>query len=719
MVECVSPSSVCVFSFLFQMSMYRGLVVEEPSFLCLDADGNFFSIDCTQTLISGDDCKGIIDWFVSPLCTVVAQQSNEHRKCCGCSVEFQVSNWVALFCLPHIRPLPLERISEMLFQAIPILMNSLPDFNKSDTDIQLLDDDDEECILHLLAVSEAIYKIRSTTNQNLYNGKVFPHQMTFNKLIRIAAELSNGDSGFCCIILRVIDILVHVFILDCFFDDDHVFLHEYLQSIQRYLVPLLSCYSHQIRLHILRILSVIYGKLKNLEDNVCDNTQGVTTSYHSSPVYNVIERCLKAERIKLGPQTARDFLMHILQLHADHDVKSCSQAAEIALRYLFGLLHVQFTAIWPSVYEAISSYCEGITYTHKQKSASIISSVSGDDSVDTVTNQLTTDAKNWSIECKNLFWSLFKPLLLDVETKIVSNVDTVKDLQQKSSNSTLENIYSCSYETAIIWFTSIRPDLHSLLRKTTRNDRLSIEPRKPPDWIAYRLCLWQCLRWKGASKNTRFLTPLLLNTISSALQFGVNKSSEQLLLIILDLYSQFTNIKSIYMEKEFKEAIHHLLKFKQPTIQKAAFKCLLAYKQPSINNYQEQIEQIIDLQTFRDTVRTFRLDTSLFSSEHREQISGVLLRILYGRLQLSKGQFASAIFTNLALCTDSELNLFLSFLLDPLIKESEAMSTINFTDNKLNESIQCIRQRVENTIYGKDSLSWPRLHALSKLSIKP
>ncbi|CAH8864093.1 unnamed protein product [Trichobilharzia szidati] len=170
------------------------------------------------------------------------------------------------------------------------------------------------------------------------------------------------------------------------------------------------------------------------------------------------------------------------------------------------------------------------------------------------------------------------------------------------------------------------------------------------------------------------------------------------------------------MQKEFKQAVYQLLKFKQPTIQKAAFKCLLAYKQPAISNYQEQIEKIIDPQTFRDAVRTFRLDTSLYSSDHRVHIAGVLLRILYGRLQLSKGQFTSAVFTNLALCTDAELNLFLSFLLDPLIKESESdeMATL-CNENKLNESIQYVRQRVQRTVQGNDSLSWPRLHALSKI----
>uniref|UniRef100_A0A094ZTP5 U3 small nucleolar RNA-associated protein 20 n=1 Tax=Schistosoma haematobium TaxID=6185 RepID=A0A094ZTP5_SCHHA len=378
---------------------------------------------------------------------------------------------------------------------------------------------------------------------------------------------------------------------------------------------------------------------------------------------------------------------------------------QIAIHYLFGLLHVQFTAIWSPINEAIASYCESNSLLKKK-------SIKHENS----SHELEIKEKNWNIECRNLFWSVFQPLLMDTETKIVHNNN--EDLSNVS-DSKETNLYTCSYETAIIWFTSIRPDLYSVQRKTPNNHWLVIESRKCPDWLSYRLCLWQCLRWKIAAKYTHFLTPLLLNIISSAIQSGLNKSTEQLLLTILNLYSQFNNIKSIYMEKEFKQNIYQLLKFKQPTIQNAAFKCLLAYKQSAINNYQEQIEKIINPQTFRDAVRTFRLDTSLYSSEHREQIGEVLLRILYGRLQLSKGQFTSAVFTNLAQYTNSELNLFLSFLLDPFVKETECIqlstSTFSSTAISLSDCIQSARQRVQHTIDGKDTLSWSRLHALSQI----
>ncbi|TNN12014.1 small subunit processome component 20, partial [Schistosoma japonicum] len=408
---------------------------------------------------------------------------------------------------------------------------------------------------------------------------------------------------YCCVIMRIIDLLIHILVNN---PANRAYFVNCRYDLQTGLLPLLMSFSHQIRLHVLRVLLVINSDLVNAADHTTDSHQ---RSDQNFPVQNIVEQCLKAERVQLGPQTVRNFLMHILQLHADRDVKHCRQAAEIAIHYLFGLLHIQFTAIWSPVYEAIASYCESSPLLKRKSTVR-----------ETSSNHSENDDKHWSIECRDLFWSVFQPLLMDVEAKIVDTND--KDIQEVS-NSKETNLYTCSYETAIIWFTSIRPDLYSLLRKTPKNDILLIESRKPPNWLSYRLCLWQCLRWKVAAKYTHFLTPLLLNIISSAIQSGLNKSTEH---------------------------------------------------------------------------------------------------ILYGRLQLSKGQFTSAIFTNLALCTDSELNLFLSFLLDPFVKEADCAelstnsSVVTLTTSKaLYDSIQLARQRVKQTIHGSDTLSWSRLHALSQV----
>uniref|UniRef100_A0A5K4F493 DRIM domain-containing protein n=1 Tax=Schistosoma mansoni TaxID=6183 RepID=A0A5K4F493_SCHMA len=698
-----SGCTLCIFDALFRIGLVKQLIPIEPNVIddssCLSINFTYIVGSIFNHTTTRSDVCNVIDWFVSPLRLLSRRDDIVDRKCCGCTTALQVPLSIPIFCLPLIRPLPVENILKLLADTLKTLVNDLYcsiEFS-SENNITI---EDKERLFQIMAIVQAVQKLKLRTNTYNEYFQISPDKLSLKKLISLATSYHHLYPEFCCIILRIIDILTYLLISN---NDYKQYLFNHRDVLHGELLPLLISYSHQIRLHVLRILSVLNGDLIHSAD--CNNSYQ-NDEQSNSTVQNIIERCLKAEKIQLGHQTVRDFLMHILQLHADRDVKYCRQAAEIAIHYLFGLLHVQFTTIWSPLYEAIASYCE---FNSLLKSKSTKHET-------TSSNELEIKKKNWSIECRNLFWNRFQPLLMDVERKIMDSNN--KDIQNISdSNET--NLYTCSYETAIIWFTSIRPDLYSLQRKTPNNDWLIIESRKHPDWLSYRLCLWQCLRWKTAAKYTHFLTPLLLNIINSAIQSGLNKSTEQLLLTILNLYSQFNNIKSIYMEKEFKQNIYQLLKFKQPTIQNAAFKCLLAYKQSAINNYKEEIEKIINPQTFRDAVRTFRLDTSLFSSEHREYIGGVFLRILYGRLQLSKGQFTSAVFTNLAQCTNSELNLFLSFLLDPFVKETECIelstNTSNSTIVSLSDCIQSARQRVRHTIDGKDTLSWPRLHALSQI----
>ncbi|CAH8602824.1 unnamed protein product [Schistosoma curassoni] len=697
-----SPCTLCIFDALFRIGLVKELIPFEDDVIC---DFSCFSIDFTYIVGSiyddttlRSDVRDIIDWFVSPLRLLSERNITIDKKCCGCRTELQVPLSIPIFCLPLIRPLPVENILKLLANTLTTLVNTLHCSTEFSSENRITIENKER-LFQMMAVVQAVQKLQLCTNHCNTSFQITPDELSLKQLISLAKSYHNLYPEYCCILLRIIDILVHLLITN---NDYKQYLFNHQDILYGNLLPLLMSSSHQIRLHVLRILFVINGGLSNSTDN---NNNCSNDEQYNSTVQNIIERCLKAEKIQLGHQTVRDFLMHILQLHADRDVKYCRQAAEIAIHYLFGLLHVQFTAIWSPINEAIASYCESNSLLKKK-------SIKHENS----SHELEIKEKNWNIECRNLFWSVFQPLLMDTETKIAHNNN--EDLSNVS-DSKETNLYTCSYETAIIWFTSIRPDLYSVQRKTPNNHWLVIESRKCPDWLSYRLCLWQCLRWKIAAKYTHFLTPLLLNIISSAIQSGLNKSTEQLLLTILNLYSQFNNIKSIYMEKEFKQNIYQLLKFKQPTVQNAAFKCLLAYKQSAINNYQEQIEKIINPQTFRDAVRTFRLDTSLYSSEHREQIGEVLLRILYGRLQLSKGQFTSAVFTNLAQYTNSELNLFLSFLLDPFVKETECIqlstSTFSSTAISLSDCIQSARQRVQHTIDGKDTLSWSRLHALSQI----
>ncbi|VEL25948.1 unnamed protein product [Protopolystoma xenopodis] len=118
---------------------------------------------------------------------------------------------------------------------------------------------------------------------------------------------------------------------------------------------------------------------------------------------------------------------------------------------------------------------------------------------------------------------------------------------------------------------------------------------------------------------------------------------------------------------------------------------------------------------------------------HRSEIAPLLIRVLFGRLQLANGQHANAILSNLAICTDSELDILLELLISPLLPSASGCKIIP-TDHALDLSdfISQLRVDVKNAKqialflphnqlttksipaslgFGDTLLSWSRLHA--------
>ncbi|CAH8864103.1 unnamed protein product [Trichobilharzia szidati] len=133
-----STYAVCIFDLLLRVGLIKGLFVEELNFQDGDGLSTSFCIDFTccdtsscDSLLDRCDFSGVVDWFVSPLCTLVDDNSSGCRKCCGCSVDALVPNWVTVLCLPHIRPLPLEHVNELLTKAFENLVIALPNMSET------------------------------------------------------------------------------------------------------------------------------------------------------------------------------------------------------------------------------------------------------------------------------------------------------------------------------------------------------------------------------------------------------------------------------------------------------------------------------------------------------------------------------------------------------------------------------------------------------------
>ncbi|GAA40425.2 small subunit processome component 20 homolog [Clonorchis sinensis] len=677
-----SLSSATLFGFLLKLCILRRPPPPEPF--------GVFSVDsagcCSFTLreeqgkidlrsssaISADSTPVVVNLILS----AISNAFNADRV-----PERDASEWFLAYCLTFLNPLPLEHVSAVLCQASHLLVTQItsntPDGSISTNQLLLL--------TSLLVFVETRSQLFPSGGQ--YSQPTIPFgEVPVDVLLRLARAQCLTDPDVCCIALRISDIVCCTRALvsseQRTMDPDPTAVSD--------LLPCLMSPSHQVRLHALRLLLVL-SKAVTLD--------GTSTSPGDASLstVSVLTRCLRAEKINLHPQNVREFLVPVLHMHAHRNgIRDLPSSAQIALHHLLGLLHVPLTSAWPGIQEAIASFAELPVSTSKR---------------DTHTNSsvgVDEERSQWSYVARQLYWTVVEPVLKEANGIAIENSQAAQSLAEKPIDP--RDPFS-RFLQRFRW----QPDKDYLPFETNQNvDFRSI------NWPVYHLSLWRCLRPISACQKSRLISPLALKIIHFGLEHGFTRSGEELLIVVLDLFSKFPNLKSICQEVEFRTALYELLTNKRPTIQSAAFKCLLAYKNPALNTYRDQLERIIEMKTFRDEIRTFKLDTAVQNTAHRAHVAPVFLRILYGRLQLSKNSFAPAIFTNLATCSFDEFSSFLNLLFAPLLSISisgSQTSTVGVPQdsNELIRLINDLQDRVKQSCLVERTLNWSKLQALSKV----
>ncbi|THD18535.1 hypothetical protein D915_010516 [Fasciola hepatica] len=502
--------------------------------------------------------------------------------------------------------------------------------------------------LALLVAVETRWELFAENDNQPFDTEPF-EDLDIPLLLEIASRLYLTDLESCVLALRIVDIV-------CCTRGLHSTTKRSFalsESLMPQLLTTLQSPGHQARLHSLRILAVMFGVLRS------ENTAGENSTH--APVLTVLSRCLHAERVRLDAQSVREFLVPILHLHAHRDgINGQPVSAQIALSYLLGLLHVRLTSAWPGIEGAITSYAELPRARSDSRPESTNTLETNDQTPKESTRHDVSD--DWRYVACRIYWC-------NVEPAIELSAKLIMDPASTHSKAIEDSVAQTDTHLLLLQTLCLQLMCHKLnaAQLPICSDQAIKLSQKPINWQDYHLALWRCLCPVSAGKKSRFLVPLLLQQV-------------RWLQVALELFSKFHNIKSIYQESEFRSLMYDLLSNPRPSVQKAAFRCLLAYKDIALNNYS----------------------------------------ILYGRLQLSKGAFAPAIFTNLATCTDSEFSMFLTLLLQPLLEESVtsqpgASADAFSTTTDLCPFIQNLRVRVQTAYQSPNSLSWSQLQALAKV----
>ncbi|VDN10797.1 unnamed protein product [Dibothriocephalus latus] len=305
----------------------------------------------------------------------------------------------------------------------------------------------------------------------------------------------------------------------------------------------------------------------------------------------------------------------------------------------------------------------------------------------------------WRQICRDLFWSKL--------TELLGRQATTSEEEDSGGSSTLV-FDELPVVEAFLAQLYVIPDERSASVLTTAEAPVTFSPHRKADWRNYQLNLWRAITPVGVGKYARFLMPVFLNFVNSEFYGRPSKANEDVLICALNLFSQMPNLQSVAKHEELSHTVLRLLTNKRPVVQQAAFKTWLNLSPKGVLPYREDLEKILSLQSFREAVRVFKLDTSV-AHEDRAHVAPILIRILYGRLHLSKENLAPAVFTNMADCTDAELGIFLSLLIESFYSAVGVPNEdLPAGDASLPSDVACLRAAIATN-------SWPRLQAICQV----
>lgn len=106
----------------------------------------------------------------------------------------------------------------------------------------------------------------------------------------------------------------------------------------------------------------------------------------------------------------------------------------------------------------------------------------------------------------------------------------------------------------------------------------------------------------------------------------------------LELFSGFSNPRSLHRSEEVYDTLLSLLKNGDIEIQQSALKAIFTWKDRNIKPYEENLLNLLDEARFRDELDHITNGTILINPEHRPALMSILLRVLYGRSMSRKSK---------------------------------------------------------------------------------
>ncbi|XP_035875363.1 small subunit processome component 20 homolog isoform X2 [Phyllostomus discolor] len=422
----------------------------------------------------------------------------------------------------------------------------------------------------------------------------------------------------------------------------------------------------KIRLLTIRILNHFEVRLPELmEDDVPSERQSA---------FAVLRQA------ELVPATVNDYrekLLHLRKLR--HDVVRATvpdgPLQEVPLRYLLGMLYINFSALWDPVIELISSHAHEmenkkfwkVYYEHLENAATHAEKELQNDMGD---EETSSGGESWEQTQEGDVGALYLEQLA-LRTNCQERLDhtNFRFLLWKALAKFPERVEPRSRELSPLFLRFISNEYYPA--------DLQVAPTQDLRRRSKGVVVEEAEE-EPAAEDEEELEEEVVPQDEPSQKKRTRRAATKQLIAHLQVFSKFSNPRALYLESKLYELYLQLLLHQDQAVQKITLDCIMTYKHPHILPYRENLQRLLEDRSFKEEIVHFSIseDNTVVKTAHRADLFPILMRILYGRMKNktgSKTQGKSASGTRMAIVLrflagtqPEEIEIFLDLLFEPV-----------------------------------------------------
>ncbi|XP_047917180.2 small subunit processome component 20 homolog [Anser cygnoides] len=550
--------------------------------------------------------------------------------------------WVALVILPHIRPMDKEIILPSVTSFIGCLFAAI--------------DKGTLCKGSLFVACQAV-----STLLSLAESSEILHLLPVERVKNLVTAFPSDPSA-----LLLADLYyTRLALCGCQEPLSQGNLMELFEKLQ----PNISTGISKVRLLTVRILN----HFENPPSTVIE-------SDGTGELQSVFAILLQAELVPATVNDYREKLLHLRKLRCDivHSTIPSGSLQEVPLRYLLGMLYINFSPLWDPVIELITSHAKEmenkqfwkVFYEHLERAA-VYAEMELQNELDEQEESIAETESEKMPEG-------------GVGTVFLEQLRTRTDCSERLDHT---NFRFLLWKALDKFPDRVEPrsrELSPLLLRFIRNEYYPADSLVAPT---------QDLRKKtSGAVAAKELSNEEVNDVTmeeeeeekeegEPITVGLPKkktrrAAAKQLIAHLQVFSKFSNPRALYLEQKLNALYTQLLSHQDQNVQRIALDCIMTYKHPHLLPYRENLQRLLEDKNFKEEIVHFSIseENAVVKMEHRPYLIPVLMRILYGRMRnktgsktqgkSSAGTRMSIVLRFLAGSLPEEIRMFLDLLFE-------------------------------------------------------